>query len=447
MNKIIDLISNAIEDTSFEGNTFIAGGFVRDHFMNRDSKDIDIVVANNGINGGINLANFLHKTLNNTSRPVIFERFGTAQIKIDGQEVEIVATRKESYDLTSRHPEVEFGTIEDDVIRRDFSINSLLFNISNNSFIDLFGGMFDIEKKIIKSSTNPETRMKEDPLRIMRAIRFAAQLGFDIEEETFKAIIKFVPWLNNISNERIRVELEKTLVAKHFIKGVQLLKDTGILGFIIPEFNQVDNIQDQGKWHREIKTKNLWNHTLNVLESSSNTVEARLAALLHDIGKTSTMTISESGDVHFFNHQFVSQRIAINFMRKFKFTNEQIEWVGNSIGMHMNFVDGMLDKTIRKMVSKFGKEQFLFFTDLAMADSVRTERKDIVMNIINFVNTDIPVVTENVKLPVTGDDIMERFNLKPSKKIGELLNLEKEMLFENPNVDVNDIWVMLENNK
>lgn len=441
MNITIKKIQDTIKNTQFEGKVYVAGGFVRDHFMNRDSKDIDLVVVGLGINGGIELAYHLHK-MYNTSTPVVFKRFGTAQIVLNGEEIEIVAARKETYNFKDRMPIVSEGNIEDDVNRRDFTINSIFYNISNESFVDLKGGIIDIQKGIIRTTSDPNIIFAEDPLRIMRAIRFSAQLGFDIERETWTAIVKYVPWLKNISNERIKDEFNKILVAEHFVRGIDDLYRSGILGYMIKQFNQFDDIQDQGKFH----TKNLFNHTLEVMMGVPATVEHRLAALLHDVGKVNTMTVEEDG-IHFYQHQFHSKRIAKNFMVRYKYTNEQIEWVTNSISMHMNFIDMMKDSTIRKMVNQYGKEQFLFFTDLGLADSKRPERKAIVQSVVDFVKTDNYVPEQQMKMPVNGDMIMEHFNIKPGKEVGRLLAIEKDFLFEFPEASIEEIWEVINNNK
>ena len=441
MNITIKKIQDTIKNTQFEGKVYVAGGFVRDHFMNRESKDIDLVVVGLGLNGGIELAYHLHK-MYNTSTPVVFKRFGTAQIVVFGEEIEIVAARKESYNFKDRMPIVEEGTLEDDVMRRDFRINAVLYDISKGVFVDLVGGLKDIKNRKIQTTGDPDVIFAEDPLRIMRAIRFSAQLGFDIEPDTWNAIIKFVPWLKNISNERIRDEFNKILVAEHFVRGIDDLYRSGILGYMIKQFNQFDDIQDQGKFH----TKNLFNHTLEVMMNIPATVEHRLAALLHDVGKVNTMTVEEDG-IHFYQHQFHSKRIAKNFMVRYKYTNEQIEWVTNSISMHMNFISEMKDSTIRKMVNQYGKEQFLFFTDLGLADSKRPERKAIVQSVVDFVKTDNYVPEQQMKMPVNGDMIMEHFNIKPGKEVGRLLAIEKDFLFEFPEASIEEIWEVINNNK
>ena len=210
------------------------------------------------------------------------------------------------------------------------------------------------------------------------------------------------------------------------------------------EKNRVNTVGvEEGEKVVTYRTKNLWNHTMDVVENVPATVEHRLAALLHDVGKVNTMTIEDDG-IHFYQHQFHSQRIAKNFMVRYKYTNEQIEWVTNSIMMHMNFVDRMLDKTIRKMVNQYGKEQFLFFTDLGLADSKRSERKAVVQSVIDFVMTDKYVPEQQMKMPINGDMIMAQFNLRPGREVGRLLEIEKEFLFELPGATIEEIWEVLE---
>lgn len=438
-NVILKDLKAAITNTKFESKVYLVGGAVRDYFLNVESKDLDFVVEMES--GGIELAKYLFKIWN-THYPVVFSKFGTAHITYKGYPLDFVNTRTEIYDMKSRNPVVQFGSLEEDLSRRDFTCNSVAYNVSNESFVDLKGGIVDIQRGIIKTTSDPNIIFAEDPLRIMRAIRFSAQLGFDIGPDTWNAIIKYVPWLKNISNERIRDEFNKILVAEHFVRGIDDLYRSGILGYMIKQFNQFDSIQDQGKWH----TKNLFNHTLEVMMGVPATVEHRLSALLHDVGKVNTMTVEADG-VHFYQHQFHSMRIAKHFMVRYKYTNEQIEWVTNSIAMHMNFVDKMLDKTIRKMVNQYGKDQFLFFTDLGLADSKRPERKAIVQSVIDFVNTDNYVPEQVMKMPVNGDMIMERYNMKSGKEVGRLLSIEKEFLFEFPEASIEEIWEVINNNK
>ncbi len=443
MNTIINKIKNVIKGSKFENRAYVVGGFVRDHFMGLGSNDIDIVVTDLDINGGIELALFLYNVLNLDHFPVIYPRFGTAQILIDGTEVEIVGSRKEIYNFKNRKPVVIAGTLEDDANRRDFTINSIFYNISQDLFVDPKNGIEDIRKKLIRTTSDSKTIFAEDPLRILRAIRFSSQLNFEIEDDTFNAIVEFVPWLKNISRERIRDEFNKILVTNNFSKGINYLKVSGILSYLIPEISKFDSVQNETSQYH---TKNLFNHTLEVMSEVPPTVEHRLAALFHDVGKVNTMTVDEKG-VHFYNHQFYSMEIVKRFMTEYKYTNDQIEMVKNSVMMHMNFLDNTVtEKTIRKMVDKYGKEQVLFFIDLAFADSKNIEHKKVLQSIVDFINTNQNTVEFLKRLPVNGDMIMKRYNLKPSKKVGELLNIEKEYLFEFPEANEMEIYQILDKN-
>ena len=432
-------IAQAIRGTKFEGKTYIVGGYVRELVRQRgEPKDIDIVVELP--NGGIELASLLYKKLN-TTKPVIFKKFGTAQIycKDYNVDIELVMTRKEAYDFKTRNPVVEFGTINDDVVRRDFTINSLLYDISSDKLLDLTNnGLKDLKDKIIRTTGNPDVIFMEDPLRIMRAIRFASQLGFQIEYNTADAMKKYRKSLEMISEERIRDEFCKILTSRFYGYGLDYLVELGILQYLIPEFTEMLKIKNQGKWH----IKDAWNHTLEVISEIEPTLEHRLAALLHDVGKGTTMTEDEKGDIHFYGHQAVSALAARRFMRRYKFTNEQINKVFTAILMHMSFVDGMLDKTIRKKINQHGKELFLFCVDLAEADSKSKQRLTIVQNIRDFVYTD--KIEEEIKLPINGNMVMEKYNLKPGPVIGKLLKAEKEALFDNPKLTIDELWVIID---
>jgi len=443
VKNLLEILKITIINTEFENKVFIAGGFVRDKIMDLPTNsDIDIVV--NIPDGGIKLAKFLHKELN-TSNPVIFERFGTAQIVLDGIDLEFVETRKEIYNFESRNPETSFGSIRDDVFRRDFTINSLLLNISTGKILDLTErGIEDIKLGIIKTTSNPNIIFKEDPLRILRAIRFASRFGFAIEKDTFQAITEHVSWLEKISKERINAEFSKILISKNFILGLQLLKDTGILSWMIPEFSKIDEIKKQGK-HHGIKT--LWEHTLEVLFVSKNTVEHRLAALLHDIGKISTLSLDDSGDIHFFGHQHISSNIAKRFLKDFKFNNEQIEKIVLAIKLHMDFISEIQIKTLRKKILQHSKENMLFAIDLAIADTKTPIRRSIIHEIKTFILNDEVIKEDKIKLPINGHDIMERFNLKPSKIVGELLKIVEDIFLNNPTINISEIWKELELNQ
>lgn len=444
MNRhpVILKIQEVIKGTKYEQHVFVAGGFVRDYFLDRPSKDIDLLVTGHGLQGGVDFAWFLYRIIGLDHSPVTFERFGTAQIKILDIDVEVVAARKESYNLKDRNPIVEEGTMDDDINRRDFTINAILYDISKGVFVDLVGGIKDIKSRKIQTTGDPDVIFAEDPLRIMRAIRFASQLGFKISKDTDKSIKKFTPWLKNISNERIRDEFNKILISDDVVGGLNRMKYAGILEYMIPEFKALYEIKNQGKYHPIVK--DAWNHTLEVVMNVPATIEHRLAALLHDIGKGSTMSVDENGDVHFNAHQHVSRKIAHRFMTKYKYATDQINLVSHAIVLHMNFINGMLPKTIRKMINEIGKDAFLFAIDLAEADSKRRDRITIVQNVRNFVLTDNHIPEQHMKMVVDGNEIMKRYDLKPSKKVGELLTIQKEYLFEHPDADEDEILRLLD---
>lgn len=444
-NHIIKRLKEIIQGTKYENKVFVAGGFVRDYIMGRVCHDIDLVVVGDNLNCGRDLAWYMYRIGAVDSKPVEFPRFGTAQIIMNREPIEIVAARKETYNFKDRNPIVEVGTLQDDVNRRDFTINAILYNISADKIVDLNGGIKDIENRIIRTTSDPDIIFAEDPLRIMRAIRFAARLGFDIEEKTKAKVYEFVPWLKNISNERIRDEFVKIILSDNCRYGLQMLKESKILEMMIPEFKDLYAVVSQGKHH----VKSAWEHTLDVVERTPSTVNHRLAALLHDVGKAKTMTITEDGNIHFNGHQHVSRSIAVRFMTKFKFENSQIEQVRHGIAMHMNFLENMLPKTIRKFINEMGKETFLFALDIAEADSWGRDRLRLVRDVRQFVLEDKYIREEpsQMKMPVNGDMIMEKYNIKPGKEVGRLLTIEKEYLFEFPEASIDDIWNILDNSK
>jgi len=430
VKNIINKIKETIKGTEFENCTFIAGGWVRDLVMGNSSKDIDIVVARD--NGGIKLASFLSHKLNGTN-VVIFERFGTAQIVIDNVELEFVMTRKEEYDGITRKPIVSFGTIEDDVMRRDLTINSLLFNISTGEILDLTNkGLSDIENKVIQTTNEPNFIFNQDPLRLLRAIRFAIRFGFEIEENTFKAIKNNAQSLNKISKERIREEFGKILTSSNPTKGIKLLMETGLINSFLPELNNCKNVE-QNKFH----TKDVLGHIFDVVENSKQTELHRLAALLHDIAKPECKTISDKG-VHFFDHHIKSTDVTLSFMTKLKFSNEEIDLVTTAVRNHMIFMDeaSRNKKVIRRWRMKLGEEKFNFLLDLIEADvKSSNDKRNWVDEIRNMTIEEKPILT----LPINGNELMELFNIKPGPKVKELKEMVCEMVCEKPEITKEEI--------
>ena len=443
MRHIIDLLAETIRDTIFANKVFLVGGAVRDHFMNRESKDLDLCVNLPNINAGIELAEYLQSKLD-CSKVVIFPKFGTAKLTIDGIDVEIVATRRETYNLRSRNPEVSSASLYEDVVRRDFTCNTLMIIVSTGELIDYLNGRSDIKNKIIRSSSDPDRIFKEDALRIMRAIRFASRLGFTIEENTYNSIVKNVDRLYYISRERIRDEFIKILESENVLSGLRYLYSTGILAYMIPEFKKVSKITNMGIHHKHIK--DLWNHTLTVVNNSKPTWQHRLAGLLHDIGKVSTMT-KQGNNVHFYGHQKVSEKITKRFMNAYKFKIKDVELVSLGVLFHMSVYESLSEKTIRKYVDLYGRNEFLFCLDVCEADVSHrnTTRLKFVNDLREFVvNDEFFKKEEKVKPLINGDELMALFNLKPSKKVGTLIAIQIERLYENPNITREEMLEILE---
>ena len=432
MNKVIVIIANAIRQTEFENNTFIAGGFVRDKIMGKKSNDLDIVVSLP--NGGIKLAQFLFKK-GFSSRPVIFHRFGTAQVVITGHKIEFVMTRKESYRDKSRKPDVIQGTITEDIYRRDFTINSLIMNIMNGHIQDISGiGIADIKAKIIRATSEPNIIFEEDPLRMLRAIRFAVQLDFIIEKSTMNGIIRNAKMIENISRERIRDELIKILVSPAPASGIKILVQTGIMQYIIPEIVLLDGVQ-QNKYH----DKDVLGHTLQVLQNIHDDIILRLSALPHDISKPQTKTIDAKG-IHFYRHEVAGAKRARKILTNLKFPKETIDKVVKLIKHHMrlkSFGDTLKDFSdvaVRRLIFQMGSELEPLLS-LIHADNISHSKvycmPEQIPNLKKRLVSNVQKINEN-KLPVTGRDIMLHFEMSEGKNIGKILNKAHEIWLMHP---------------
>ena len=447
MKNIIKVISKTINGTRFENNTFIAGGFVRDLVMGKKSNDLDIVVSLE--NGGEKLAKFLFEK-GVSSKPVIFERFGTALVIIYGHKVEFVMTRKESYRAKSRKPDVQIGTLEQDVFRRDFTINSLLMNISTNKILDITKkGFSDIKNRIIRSSSEPDIFFAEDPLRMLRAVRFAVELKFSIESETGNGIKNNADKLEDISWERRRDELVKILVSPSPVKGIRMLLELDLMKNLIPEFSEIMNVT-QNKFH----DKDVLEHTLSVLEKTNPNRILRVSALLHDIGKARTKMENKTG-IHFYKHEIISSQMAREILNRLKFSKDDIKDISFIIKNHMrlksfgNKSEGLSKKAIRKLIlSSCNNLDFLL--DLIHADNMShaadyclPEQIPEIMKRIEKIKMEL---AEN-KFPVCGRDIIDYFKIGSGKKVGRLLSKAEEIWHEHPNWDKEQILSELERKK
>jgi len=439
-DKAIQEIAKLIEGTEYENNVYIAGGWCRDQAIGRPNKDIDFVVNLPG--GGIFFATWLTKKLGvykKDSNPIIYGRFGTACFRAFDTEFESVMSRKEAYEIGSRKPSVKFGSIHDDVYRRDFTINSLLYNISTRQMIDITGqGLSDIMDKLIKTPINPDNTFIEDPLRMLRAVRFSCVLGFDIDKTTLDSIAKNSKHLQSISYERINAELTKILTSDYPSFGINTLVETQLMRYIIPEIYELVGLE-QNKYH----DKDAFGHTMNVLQSTPPELIYRMSALLHDIGKGKTKEPRKDGQGNsFIKHHIVGAHIAKKILRKLKYSNDFIEDVAFIVQNHMRTKDygskaeDVTDKTLRKLIADSG-ERLGPLLEVCHADNLSHgahSMPDQVENIVKRI-AEIKNRKEPVKLPITGNDIIEEFNVKQGKDVGDILKKAEDLFMEDPNIN------------
>ena len=439
MNDVIVIIADAIRGTEFENNTFIAGGFVRDKVMGKESNDLDIVVSLP--NGGIALAQLLFEK-EKSSRPVIFLRFGTAQVIISGYKIEFVMARKESYNDKSRKPDVLPGSITEDIYRRDFTINSLIMDVMNYHIQDITGkGIADIKDKIIRATSNPDIIFAEDPLRMLRAVRFAVQLDFSIEVNTMNGIIRNAQMLEHISRERIRDELIKILLSPAPAVGIRKLVQFGIMQYVIPELVILDGAQ-QNKYH----DKDMLEHTLQVLQNTSDDIVIRLAALLHDIAKPQTKTKDKKG-VHFYRHEVAGAKRARKILNELKFPKETIGIVSKLIKNHMRLkafgdtLEGLSDVAVRRLIFQMDSELESLLS-LIHADNISHAKSYCIPNQIPNLKKRVASNLKKIngkKLPVTGRDIMLHFEISEGQNIGKILKVSHEIWLRHPLWTKNEI--------
>ncbi|CAM3343567.1 CCA tRNA nucleotidyltransferase [Empedobacter stercoris] len=444
--KILEAVSNPIfknvAEVADEINqeTYVVGGFVRDYLLNRgQKKDIDFVTVGNGIL----LAKELAKTLENTSPVSVFKRFGTAMFKYKDTDLEFVGARKESYSEDSRKPHVEDGTLEDDQKRRDFTINTLAISMNKENFgelIDPFNGVEDLNNKIIKTPLEPNITYSDDPLRMMRAIRFAAQLGFEIEKKSFQAIIDNAERISIVSFERVMDEFQKIMMTEKPSVGLLLLEQSGLMQYILPELVALKGIEEvEGQKHKD----NFY-HTLEVVDNISihtDNVWLRWAALLHDIGKAVTKRFDKNVGWTFHSHEFVGSKMVLKLFRRLKLPlGPQVKYVQKLVMMSSRPIavvtDDATDSALRRLLFDAG-EDFDDLITLCKADiTTKNERKQKRFK-QNFevVEQKIKDVEErdrvrNFQPPISGEQIMEIFNIQPGKEIGILKNAIKEAILE-----------------
>lgn len=437
-HKIFDIISESAKQLNLE--CYVIGGFVRDFILKRGiHKDIDVVA----IGSGIKLAKKVSQNLPNNPKVQIFKTYGTAMLRYDDIEIEFVGARKESYSEDSRNPVVEGGSLEDDQNRRDFTINALALDLSQNNFgtlLDPFNGLKDLQDKIIRTPLDPDITYSDDPLRMLRAIRFASQLDFKIEEESLKAISRNNNRIKIISQERIVVELNKILESEKPSKGFILLDKTGLLNFILPELTALKGVEEvEGQRHKD----NFY-HTLEVVDNIAKNTDnlwLRWSALLHDIGKAPTKRFSKKIGWTFHGHEFQGSKMVYQIFKRLKMPlNEKMKYVQKMVLMSSRPIalvdDNVTDSAVRRLVfdaSDFVEDLMtLCEADITTKNAKRYEKYH---NNFKLVRQKIEEVEardhiRNFQPPVSGEEIMRTFNLKPSKEIGIIKETIKEAILD-----------------
>ena len=457
-DQILSFLKEIIRGTRWENKLFLAGGAVRDEIMGISSKDLDFVVDGNS-NSGIDFSIWLGKKLGiykDESNPVIFQRYGTSKLSLiknnnnlPNIDLEFVAPRKEVYTPGSRNPDVSNGKLVDDAMRRDLTINSLLKNISTGEILDISGkGISDIKNGIIRTTSDPDITFKDDPLRMMRAIRFSAKYNFKMSSDVIKNITKHSNLINTISKERITDELNKILVSSNPSKGIRLLKITGILGHIINEFNAAIGMK-QNIYHKE----DVFKHSMSVLSKTPPDLKTRLMALFHDIGKVLTKTVSPDGSVHFIGHERASEDMVREIMHRLKYPNDLIDSVASGVRSHMYLKHGgddassISDKTLRKFTSAVGHnlENIL---DVIHADNISHSDSSSMPNQIDIVrkrieNLSTKIDKSNLKLPINGNDVLD-IGIPRGPIFSEIFNAIQDAWYENPNITREDAMKIVE---
>ncbi len=434
---IFSVISRIADRDGLE--CYVIGGYVRDLLLHRPSKDIDVVV----VGSGIDLARKVAEQLGRGTHLSVFRNFGTAQVKNRSLEVEFVGARRESYSRDSRKPVVEDGSLQDDQNRRDFTINALALSLNAHNYGDLldpFGGLQDLSIRIIRTPLDPDVTFSDDPLRMMRAIRFATQLGFFIEQQTFDAIRRNADRIQIISKERILDELNKIMMADKPSVGFLLLEESGLLSLIMPEIHALAGVETrEGKGH-----KDNFRHTLTVLDNvaaKSDDLWLRWAALFHDVGKPASKRFEPQIGWTFHNHNYLGERMLPGIFRRMKLPmGEPLKFVKKMVSLHMRPIvlseDEISDSALRRLLFEAGDDlerlMLLCEADITSKNAERVRRY-----LANFeiVRRKLKEIEEkdrirNFQPPITGSDIMRIYNLPPCATVGVLKEAIKNAILD-----------------
>jgi len=435
---IFHKISDAADGLGLE--CYVVGGYVRDLFLERPSNDIDVVV----VGSGIKVADALRRSLGKKAHISVFRNFGTAQVKYKDLEIEFVGARKESYSHNSRKPVVEDGTLEDDQNRRDFTINALAVCLNKERFgelVDPFGGIDDLEDGIIRTPLDPDITFSDDPLRMLRCIRFATQLNFFIDDETFDALWRNAERIRIISGERIQEELNKIMRTPTPSKGFVDLQRSGLLQIILPELNFLDIVEKRnGKAH-----KNNFYHTLEVLDNvcrTSDNLWLRWGALMHDIGKPKSKRWDNAAGWTFHNHNFIGAKMVPEIFRRLKMPMDaKMKYVQKMVDMHMRPIviadEVVTDSAVRRLLNDAGDDiddlMKLCEADITSKNQVR---KRCFLENFRMVREKIADLKEKdykrlLQPCIDGNEIMELFNLRPSRQVGMLKQALKDAVLDN----------------
>jgi len=436
-DEIFKLISRKADELQLE--TYVVGGYVRDLFLKRNSKDIDIM----SVGHGIDLAEAIAQELGLQDKLVVYKNFGTALINYQDYIIEFVGARKESYRSDSRKPIVENGTLEDDISRRDFTINAMAISVNQHSFgqlVDLYNGYQDLQDQILRTPLDPDITYTDDPLRMLRAIRFSSQLNFHIEENSFLAISKNADRVKILSKERIADELNKIVLSPIPSKGFKLLFKTKILHHIFPEMVALEGVEKQnGKSHKD----NFY-HTLQVLDNLSEHTDQlwlRWAAILHDIAKPATKRFEEGAGWTFHGHEDLGARMVPGIFKRLSLPlNDKMKYVQKLVQLHLRPIaltkENITDSAIRRLIFEAGDDlEDLMLLCNADITSKNPEKVKRYLKNFQLVKEKIITVEEkdrvrNFQPPVSGEMIMSTFGIGPSKYIGEIKTAVKDAIMD-----------------